>query len=104
MAHVAAPPAPPYAPQQTYQPTYVSPKSPAVAVLLTIAWLGAGHFYAGRSDALPIVMACLNVVLGGLTLACFVGILGWIPLVIWLSVDAANSAKDFNRRHGLPAG
>jgi hypothetical protein len=96
-----APPAPPFAPQPAYQPTYVSPKSGAIAVLLTIAWLGAGHFYAGRTDTLPIVMACVNAVLWFLTFSCFVGILGWIPLVIWLSIDANKAAKDFNRRHGL---
>ncbi len=95
-----APPAPSFAPQPVYQPTYVSPKSGAIAVLLTIAWLGVGHFYAGRTTALPIVMACLNFLLWGLAFV-LIGILAWIPLVIWLSIDANKAANEFNRRHGL---
>ena len=95
-----APPAPQYAPQAPYQPAYVSPKSPAIAILLTVAWLGVGHFYAGRSDALPIVMAVLNIVFWSLTFL-LVGILFWIPAVIFMCIDANKAAKDFNRRHGL---
>ncbi len=100
----APPPPPPYAPQPAYQPVYVSPKSPALAVVLTIAWLGAGHFYAGRTDTMPIVMACVNAVLWFLTFSCLIGILGWIPAVIWMSIDAHKAAKEFNRAHGLPSG
>ncbi|MDA0179302.1 DUF2510 domain-containing protein [Solirubrobacter phytolaccae] len=87
---------PPYAPA-----VYVSAKSPAVAVLLTILWLGVGHFYAGRNDTTAILLAVGNAVLWFLTFACLIGILGWIPLVIWASIDAARSASEFNRRHGV---
>jgi TM2 domain-containing membrane protein YozV len=102
-------PSPPYAPQPgpfqqppPYAPAVpVSAKSPAVAVLLTVLWLGAGHFYAGRSDVTAILLAVGNAVLWMLTLACFIGILGWVPLVIWGSIDAARSASEFNRRHNV---
>jgi len=87
--------------QQSFQPAYVSPKSPALAVVLSIVWLGAGHFYAGRSDTTAILLAVGNAVLWLLFLLCFVGILGWIPLVIFASIDARKAAIDFNRRNGL---
>jgi TM2 domain-containing membrane protein YozV len=91
------------APGVSYQPVtgFQKPKSPAIAVLLTILWLGAGHFYAGRSDTTAIVLAVANFVLWGLFLFCLVGILGWLPLVIWASIDAAKSATNFNYRNNL---
>lgn len=94
---------PPYqpAPAPSYQPAHVSAKSPVLAIVLTVLWLGAGHFYAGRSDATPIILLIANFVLWALFLFCLVGILGWIPLVIWASIDARSAAIDFNRRHGL---
>jgi hypothetical protein len=94
--------APPQQQPPAYQGAYVSPKSPGLAIFLTILWLGAGHFYAGQSDAKPIVLLIANFVLWGLFVFCLVGILGWIPLVIWASIDARSAAIDFNRRHGLP--
>jgi TM2 domain-containing membrane protein YozV len=98
------PPSPPYQQQQpAYQPGYVSAKSPGLAIFLTILWLGAGHFYAGQSDAKPIILVVANFVLWALFLFCLIGILGWIPLVIWASIDARSAAIDFNRRHGLQA-
>lgn len=103
------PPAPASSWQQpppvSYQPVsrgLVSPKSPGLAIALTILWLGAGHFYAGRSDTTAILLAVGNAVLWALFLFCLVGILGWIPLVIWASIDARSSAIAYNRRHGLP--
>ena len=95
------PPAPYQQTPQPYQPTYVSPKSPVLAVVLTIVWIGAGHFYAGRTDTTAIVLVVVNAVLWMLFLFCLVGILGWIPLVIWASIDARKTAIEFNRRHGL---
>jgi hypothetical protein len=76
----------------------------ALAILLSILWVGTGHFYAGRTDAVPIVLVCVNAFLILLTLFCFIGILFWIPLVIWACIDARNAALDFNRRHGLISG
>jgi len=78
-----------------------SRKSPGLAVLLSILWLGTGHFYAGRSDALPIIFAVVNLFLWILTLTCLIGIIPWIPMVIFAAIDSHKSAKDFNRRHGL---
>ncbi len=88
-------------------PTYGAPayhgsaKSPILAIVLSVLWLGAGHFYAGRSDALPIVFACVNGLLWFLTFACLIGIIPWIPMVIFAAIDARKSAIEFNRRHGL---
>ena len=101
--HVRAP-APATQPwQQQQQPVYqhASPKSPILAIVLSVLWLGAGHFYAGRSDTTAILLAVGNAVLWLLFLLCFVGILGWIPLVIFAAIDARNAAIDFNRRNGL---
>jgi Protein of unknown function (DUF2510) len=78
-----------------------SAKSPILAIVLSVLWLGAGHFYAGRSDALQIVFACVNLVLWILTLTCFIGIIPWIPMVIYAAIDARKSAIEFNQRHGL---
>jgi len=101
--HVRAPA--PAAPQwQQQQPAinqYASPKSPILAIVLSILWLGAGHFYAGRTDALPIVFAVVNLFLWILTLMCLIGIIGWVPMVIFAAIDARRSAIDFNDRHGL---
>ena len=82
-------------------PVYASPKSPILAVVLSVLWLGGGHFYAGRNDALPIVLACVNGFLWFLTFSCLVGIIPWIPLVIFTAIDARKAAIEFNRRHGL---
>jgi hypothetical protein len=80
---------------------HASPKSPILAVVLSVLWLGGGHFYAGRSDALPIVLACVNGFLWFLTFSCLVGIVPWIPLVIFTAIDARKAALEFNRRHGF---
>lgn len=92
---------PPPVPYQPVPQAHASAKSPALAIVLTFLWLGAGHFYAGRSDTTAILLAVGNAVLWLLFLMCFIGILGWIPLVIWAAVDARRSALDFNRRHGV---
>src|SRR4051794_28151147 len=65
--HVRAP-APVYSGAPIQQ--NVSAKSPILAVVLSILWLGAGHFYAGRTDALPIVFAVVNGFLWVLTFMC----------------------------------
>ena len=78
-----------------------SAKSPILAIVLLVLWLGTGHFYAGRSDALPIIFACVNLGLWILTLTCFIGIIPWIPMVIYAAIDARKSAIEFNQRHGL---
>jgi TM2 domain-containing membrane protein YozV len=79
----------------------VSAKSPILAIVLSILWLGAGHFYAGRTDTLPIVFAVVNGFLWVLTFMCLIGIIPWIPMVIFACIDARRSAIDFNNRHGL---
>jgi hypothetical protein len=79
----------------------VNPKSPILAIVLSVLWLGAGHFYAGRTDALPIVLAAVNGMLWLITLGCLIGFIPWVPLVIFAAIDARRSAIDFNRRHGL---
>src|SRR4051812_1764550 len=64
---------PPVAPMWQQSPAappvyqYASAKSPILAIVLSVLWLGAGHFYAGRNDTLPIVLACVNAVLWFLT-------------------------------------
>jgi len=80
---------------------YASPKSPILAIVLSVLWLGGGHFYAGRNDALPIVLACVNGVLWLLTFSCLVGVIPWVPLVIFAAIDARKAAIEFNDRHGL---
>ena len=93
--------------QQQQQPAiyqHASPKSPGLAIVLSILWLGTGHFYAGRSDTLPIVFAVLNFFLWVFTLFCLIGILAWIPLAIFAAVDARKAAIEFNTRHGLQTG
>jgi uncharacterized protein DUF2510 len=95
---------PPAVPAYAATPVYTVPpsaKSPILAIVLSVLWLGGGHFYAGRTDALPIVLACVNGALWLLTAMCLVGIIPWIPLVIFAAIDARKSAIDFNNRHGL---
>ena len=94
---------PPIAPAWQQQPVYqhASPKSPILAIVLSVLWLGSGHFYAGRTDTLPIVLACVNAALWFLTFSCLIGIIPWIPLVIFAAIDARKAAIDFNNRHGL---
>jgi TM2 domain-containing membrane protein YozV len=98
--HVRAPAAQPWQ-QQPAINQYASPKSPILAIVLSVLWLGAGHFYAGRSDTLPIVFAVLNGFLWVITLMCLIGVIAWIPLVIFAAIDARKAAIDFNNRHGL---
>jgi hypothetical protein len=81
--------------------TQASAKSPILAVVLSVLWLGAGHFDAGRTDALPIVFAVVNGFLWLLTFMCLVGVIPWVPMVIFACIDARKSAIEFNRRHGL---
>ena len=99
--HVRPVAAPPAFAQQPAIHQHVSPKSPILAIVLSVLWLGAGHFYAGRTDALPIVFAVVNLFLWILTLMCLIGIIGWVPMVIFAAIDARRSAIDFNDRHGL---
>ena len=88
-------------PQQPTIHQHVSPKSPILAIVLSVLWLGAGHFYAGRTDALPIIFAVGNLFLWIVTLMCLIGVIPWVPLVIFAAIDARRSAIDFNDRHGL---
>ena len=55
--HVQSPTAPTGPQQAVSRHQNASPKSPILAIVLSVLWLGAGHFYAGRTDALPIVFA-----------------------------------------------
>jgi TM2 domain-containing membrane protein YozV len=100
--HVRTPAAQPWQQQPVLQ--HASPKSPLLAIVLSVLWLGAGHFYAGRTDTLPIVFAVLNGFLWLVTAFCLIGVIPWIPLVIFAAVDARKAAIEFNHRHGLQTG
>jgi hypothetical protein len=101
--HVRAPAAQAWQQQPAVNP-YASAKSPLLAIVLSVLWLGAGHFYAGRTDSLPIVLAVLNGFLWLVTAFCLIGVIPWIPLVIFAAIDARKAAIEFNHRHGLQTG
>ena len=91
-------------------PTVVVPlKTPGIAVLLSIFWLGAGHLYVGRIMA-GAVLAGINAVLVlfvslfllvfpvvGLLLWLLVA-LPWVPAVVVSAIDSAAAAKRYNDR------
>ncbi len=97
--HGASPSAP------TIQPTVVvSMKTPGIAILLSLLWLGAGHLYAGRTaTGLALVVAelflflLLMIPLIGWVLAP----LGWLGLFIFAAISSSNAVKKHNARLGV---
>ncbi len=84
------------------QQTNVPAKSPAIAVLLSLVWFGAGHFYANQPGA-GIALFLYGGFLGLLAITFF-GLIIAVPL--WLisapivAVTAAAAANSYNRRIG----
>lgn len=93
-------PAPMYAAPPTYAPTYaVAPKSAGVALLASFFLPGLGQFVNG--DAGKGVGFLVAYVVGWVSVALLVGIVV-VPVVwVWGMVDAYQSAKAWNLRHGI---
>ena len=93
-------PAPMYAAPPTYAPTYaVAPKSAGVALLASFFLPGLGQFVNG--DAGKGVGFLVAYVVGWVSVALLVGIVV-VPVVwVWGMVDAYQSAKAWNMRHGI---
>lgn len=105
----AQPPMPPQRPQ-TAAPPYAMPnggfvtaKSPGIAILLSLLWLGAGNVYAGQIVlgivlmVVDIPLAFLAFTLVGLVIAFPV----WLILVVISIVVATQGVKSFNERNGI---
>ncbi|MGY2002805.1 hypothetical protein [Blastococcus sp. SYSU DS1024] len=82
----------------------VTAKTPGIAVLLSLLWMGAGHLYAGR----------IGPGIGFMTTGFFLWILWFIPLIGWVvapllwlplfivaACTAANAAREHNARWGV---
>jgi hypothetical protein len=80
----------------------VAPKSPGIAVVLSI-WLGVGHLYVGVNG----LGFCLLAFYLFLCLLSFVPILWVLTIPVWfvsfifVAMNASKAAHDFNRRNGL---
>ncbi|HZD15283.1 MAG TPA: hypothetical protein VE196_09205, partial [Pseudonocardiaceae bacterium] len=83
--------------------TLVAAKSPGVAVLLSLLWLGAGHLYAGSVgvgvawiivDGVLFLLSCTGIGL-------IVSVPVWIVAAIITTITAAGAANAFNRRNGI---
>lgn len=95
----------PYAavPSQDQPYATVAGKTPGIAVLLSLLWLGAGHLYCNRTTT-GIVLAVCDLIL----LIIFLIPFGFVVAVpIWLvatpivMVLAAQAARDFNARNDI---
>ena len=79
-------------------------KTPGIAVLLSFLWLGAGHLYCNKTTTGIVLIFC-ELILLGVSLIPF-GLVVTLP--IWLiaapivMVLAAQAARDFNARNGIP--
>lgn len=78
-------------------------KSPGVAALLSLLWLGAGHLYAG-SVGVGVALAILDAFLVLISLT-IIGLVVTIPVYMVIipitMLLAANSASEFNHRNGI---
>ncbi len=107
-AHPAPPPyaqvAPPYPPQPFGQPqAFVPAKTPGVAVLLSLLWLGAGHLYAGRTTT-GIIFMVVNFFLALVSLIPFAFLLTvpvWFGLFIAAAITSHGAAVAYNERLGI---
>jgi TM2 domain-containing membrane protein YozV len=83
----------------------VAAKTPAVAVLLSILWLGAGHLYAGRT-ALGLALMAVDVFLVLFLMVPLIGWvlapLAWFGLCIYAAISSSNAVKRRNAQWGLP--
>jgi TM2 domain-containing membrane protein YozV len=68
------------------------PKSPGLAVILSLVIIGTGQFYNGDIGK-GIVMLLMAIILVPIT----AGVL-WLPIAIWSAVDAYSSAKNPAKR------
>lgn len=93
-------PAPPYHGAHAYQPVPLPtapPKSPGVAVILSLLITGLGHLYTGN----PIAAICwfAGAVFAGALIFLGVGLV-LLPCVwVGAAVHAYVAASDYNRRH-----
>lgn len=70
------------------------PRSPIVAVALTLLWLGGGHLYARRPGA-ALVLALVHLALLALLVAgwTLVALPLWAPLAVAAAVSSARLAR-----------
>ena len=90
----------------TGKPVAVVPaKTPAIAVLLSFIWLGAGHLYAGRTTE-GLVLLGTNLFLILLLMVPLIGWvlapLAWSGLFIYAAISSSNAVKWHNARFGMP--
>ncbi len=81
----------------------VAPKSPGIAVLLTLLWLGAGHLYANRV-ATGLVLMALDLVLVLMSFSVFMLVFTipvWVIAVPVTMIFASRAVHDFNHRNGV---
>lgn len=80
----------------------VAPKSPGIAVVLSI-WLGVGHLYVGE-NGLGFGLLAFYLLL---CLLSFVPILWILTIPVWfiafifVAMNASKAANNFNRRNGI---
>lgn len=81
----------------------VTAKSPGIAVLLSLLWLGAGHLYVGKIGAgiALIVLDFFLFVLSFTVLGLIISIPVWLITFVIVAILASQAAKDFNRRNGI---
>ena len=81
----------------------VAGKTPGIAVLLSLLWLGAGHLYCNRTTT-GIVLAICDLILLIIFLIPFgfmVAVPIWLVATPIVMVLAAQTARDFNARNGI---
>ena len=66
-------------------------KSPRKAMWLSLAWPGAGHFYAGDSEKALIFAGAAAVlcVLSVIVIGAVVGMLAWLGLALYTAIDSS---------------
>lgn len=98
--------APAPAPMLPVRPVLIAqagPKTPGIAVLLSLLWFGAGHLYANRS-ATGVVLMIVDLVILGIAMTgvgLVVAIPVWVLMAPIVMVLSANATHDYNRRNGL---
>ncbi|MFE2756965.1 hypothetical protein ACFXGA_33710 [Actinosynnema sp. NPDC059335] len=81
----------------------VTAKTPGIAVLLSLLWLGAGNLYAGQT-ALGVVLLLVNfplVFLAMSVLGLIIAFPVWAVLVIVSIATGVQGVKNFNHRNGI---
>ncbi|MGY1711380.1 hypothetical protein ACI8AC_17925 [Geodermatophilus sp. SYSU D00758] len=94
-----------YLPQPAPPPTTVVPvKTPGIAVLLSVLWMGAGHLYAGKTGA-GVAFMITGLFLWLLWLVPLIGWvlapLLWLPIFIVAAYTAAAAAREHNAHWGI---